>query len=63
MPRKGHERLELYAQAEQILNVDDAVIAPIYWYTRVAVTKPYVERTYSVLGGLERINEWDLTGQ
>ncbi|MCS7220211.1 MAG: peptide ABC transporter substrate-binding protein [Anaerolineae bacterium] len=54
------KRVELYAQAEQILVWEDAVIAPIYWYTRVTVTKPYVQRTYSVLGGLEHIEKWDI---
>jgi oligopeptide transport system substrate-binding protein len=55
------KRVELYAQAEQILVWEDAVIAPIYWYTRVTVTKPYVQRTFSVLGGLEHIEKWDIT--
>ncbi|MFN3741729.1 MAG: ABC transporter substrate-binding protein [Anaerolineales bacterium] len=54
------KRVELYAQAEQILVYEDAVIAPIYWYTRVSVTKPYVSRTFSVLGGLEHIEKWDI---
>ncbi len=54
------KRVELYAQAEQILVWEDAVIAPIYWYTRVTVTKPYVQRTFSVLGGLEHIEKWDI---
>jgi oligopeptide transport system substrate-binding protein len=55
------KRVELYAQAEQILVYEDAVMAPIYWYTRVTVTKPYVQRTFSVLGGLEHIEKWDIT--
>ncbi|GAB4478349.1 MAG: ABC transporter substrate-binding protein [Anaerolineales bacterium] len=55
------KRVEMYAQAEQILVYEDAVMAPIYWYTRVSVTKPYVQRTFSVLGGLEHIEKWDIT--
>jgi len=55
------KRVDLYAQAEQILVYEDAVIAPIYWYTRVTVTKPYVTRTFSVLGGLEHIEKWDVS--
>jgi oligopeptide transport system substrate-binding protein len=51
---------ELYAQAEDILVAKDAAIIPIYWYTRVTVTKPYVKRTFSVLGGLEHIEKWDI---
>ncbi|NPV56053.1 MAG: peptide ABC transporter substrate-binding protein [Anaerolineae bacterium] len=54
-------RVELYAQAEEILVYTDAVMAPIYWYTRVSVTKPNVTRTYSVLGGQESVNKWDVT--
>lgn len=54
------KRLDMYAQAEQILVWDDAVMIPIYWYTRVTVTKPEVTRTFSVLGGLEHIEKWDV---
>lgn len=54
------KRVEMYAQAEDILVKQDAVIIPIYWYTRVTVTKPYVERTFSVLGGLEHFEKWDI---
>jgi oligopeptide transport system substrate-binding protein len=45
------KRKQLYFQAEKILCVDEAAIAPIYYYTRVVCTKPYVERTYAPLGG------------
>lgn len=54
------KRTDLYAQAEEILVWDDAAIIPIYWYTRVSTTKPYVTRTYSVLGGLEHFEKWDI---
>jgi oligopeptide transport system substrate-binding protein len=57
------KRTDLYAQAENILVKTDAVMIPIYWYTGVACTKPYVTRTYSVLGGLEHIEKWDMTSQ
>lgn len=53
------KRLDLYSQAEQIFVYEDAVIAPIYWYTRVSVTKPYVTRTFSV-GGHELYYKWDI---
>jgi oligopeptide transport system substrate-binding protein len=56
------ERRELYAQAEEILVDTDAAIIPIYWYTTVVVTKPEVQRTFSVLGGLQHIEKWDITG-
>mgnify|MGYP000165086178 CR=1 FL=1 len=51
------KRKELYMKAEQILCVDQAAIIPVYYYTRVNVTKPYVERTFAALGG-EHIDEW-----
>ncbi len=41
------KRQQMYADAEQILVYDDAVIIPLYWYTMVNVTKPYINRTYS----------------
>jgi len=54
------KRVELYAQAEDLLVNTDAVMAPIYWYTSVGVTKPYITRTFSVLGGLNHYEKWDI---
>jgi oligopeptide transport system substrate-binding protein len=54
-------RVDLYAQAEEQFVSTDAVIAPIYWYTRNSTTKPYITRTFSVLGGLEHFEKWDIT--
>jgi oligopeptide transport system substrate-binding protein len=54
------KRLALYKQAEQILVFTDPAIIPIYWYTRVNVTKPYVTRTFSVGSGDERFEKWDI---
>jgi oligopeptide transport system substrate-binding protein len=54
------KRVDMYAQAEDILVNKVAAMIPIYWYTRVAVTKPYVTRTFSVLGGLEHFEKWDV---
>jgi len=52
-------RVDLYAQAEDILVYTDAVIIPIYWYARNTVTKPYVVRTFGV-GGSEEYSKWDI---
>ncbi len=52
-------RIQMYAQAEDILVNQDAAIIPIYWYTTVAVTKPYVTRTYSPTG-TQHIEKWSL---
>ncbi|MHB0856609.1 MAG: peptide ABC transporter substrate-binding protein [Anaerolineae bacterium] len=51
------ERVKLYAEAEKILCTDQAIIIPQYYYTRVVLNKPYVERTYSALGG-EHVDKW-----
>lgn len=53
-------RRDLYAQAEEILVHDVAAIIPIYWYTSVQLTKPNVERTYSVTGH-ENYVTWGLS--
>jgi oligopeptide transport system substrate-binding protein len=52
-------RMDMYAEAEDILCYEDAAIAPIYWYTSVGVTKPYVTRTYSQHGH-EAWEKWSL---
>jgi oligopeptide transport system substrate-binding protein len=53
-------RIQDYADAEEILVSTDAAIAPIYWYTTVSVTKPYVTRTYAVTGNQD-FTTWDIT--
>jgi oligopeptide transport system substrate-binding protein len=53
------KRVDLYAQAEQIAMVDDAIMIPIYWYTNLDLTKPYVQREYSVTGH-EEYEKWDI---
>lgn len=55
-----NKRLALYQKAEDILVVKDAAIIPIYWYTRVVMTKPYVVRTYADGNGDERFEKWDI---
>jgi oligopeptide transport system substrate-binding protein len=41
------KRAELYAQAEEILAKTEAAYIPIYHYTSVSVTKPWLTRTYT----------------
>ncbi len=53
-------RIDLYAQAEDILIVQDAAIAPIYFYASNEMTKPYVERT-NALGATQRFENWDIS--
>lgn len=50
------ERKALYKQAEKILVDDEAGIAPIYYYTTVNLTKPWLTRNYFGLGGQDFYN-------
>ncbi len=58
--RDPAERKRLYRRAEQILNEEQAVIAPVYFYTSVALTKPYLKRKVAPLGG-NHIRDWRFT--
>jgi oligopeptide transport system substrate-binding protein len=51
------KRIELYAQIEQLLVWDEAVIIPLYWFTRTNCTRPHVVRTYSNTGH-EHVEKW-----
>jgi oligopeptide transport system substrate-binding protein len=53
------KRHDLYVEAEKILVEEDAAIIPLYWYTDVQMTKPYVERTYGA-GGQEAFEKWTM---
>jgi oligopeptide transport system substrate-binding protein len=53
------KRHDLYVEAEKLLVEEDAVIIPIYWYTGVRVTKPYVNRTFG-RGGNEAFWKWTM---
>ena len=50
-------RQDLYFQAEKILCVDSAVIAPLYHLSYTFCVKPYVEWTYTPIGG-QHIYYW-----
>jgi oligopeptide transport system substrate-binding protein len=52
-------REKLYKAAEMVFCDVDAGIAPIYFYTIVNLTKPYVVRTFAPLGG-EHWEQWDI---
>jgi len=54
------KRMDLYAQAEKILVVDDAVIAPLYWYRGPIVVSPKVKFLDSVTG-YDHYEKWDIT--
>ena len=52
-------REELYRQAEEILSAEEVAYAPIYHYTVVRVTKPWLEREYSLIAG-EQFWKWNI---
>lgn len=56
----NQKRIDLYAQAEDILVTQDAAIIPIYFYSSNEMTKPYVERTYGITGQ-QRFEQWDMS--
>ncbi len=55
-------RKELYFEAERILCEDEAIIAPIYHYVYLWLTKPYLGRTYPLMGGAH-IEKWKVRAQ
>jgi len=50
------EREELYLEAERMLAEDEVAYAPIYHYSIENVTKPWVERNFPPLGGIDIYN-------
>jgi oligopeptide transport system substrate-binding protein len=48
-------RKELYREAERILVEEEAAYAPVYYYTDISLTKPWLTRTFQQLGG----QHWD----
>jgi len=52
-------RTDLYAEAEYLLTNESAIIAPIYFYTSLNLTQPWVERTYSQFGQ-QYFEKWDI---
>jgi oligopeptide transport system substrate-binding protein len=53
------KRMDLYAQAEQILIVDEAVVAPLYWYTDDILIRPEIKDTESITG-YDHWEKWDI---
>jgi oligopeptide transport system substrate-binding protein len=56
------ERLALYREAEVLICETDVAFIPIYFYTFNQLTKPYVVRTFSAIGG-ESWKNWDILDQ
>ena len=53
------KRMDLYAQAEQILLVDEAVVAPLYWYSDDYLMRPEIKDTKSITG-YDHYEKWDI---
>jgi oligopeptide transport system substrate-binding protein len=53
------KRMDLYAQAEQILLVDEAVVAPLYWYSSDYLMRPEIIDTKSITG-YDHYEKWDI---
>ena len=53
------ERTALYAQAEDILSREEVAYAPIYHYTSVNVTKPWLKRNFPRISGIDIFN-WEV---
>src|SRR6266498_277072 len=53
------KRMDLYAQAEQILLVDEAVVAPLYWYSDDILIRPEIQDTKSITG-YDHWEKWDI---
>ncbi|HKY54598.1 MAG TPA: peptide ABC transporter substrate-binding protein [Anaerolineales bacterium] len=52
-------RMDLYAQAEQILLEEEAVVAPLYWYTDDILIRPEIQDTESITG-YDHYEKWDI---
>ncbi len=54
-------RMSMYADAEQILVHDQAVVMPLYWYSSRILVQSRVQDTQSNTG-YDRYEKWDITG-
>jgi oligopeptide transport system substrate-binding protein len=50
------KRIEIYEEAERLLAGEEVAYAPIYHYTIVRMTKPWLTRNYPPLGGNDFFN-------
>jgi oligopeptide transport system substrate-binding protein len=51
------KRLEMYARAEQLLVYDIAAVIPLFHWSIVNLTKPYLQRSYPSFGGND-VENW-----
>ena len=53
------KRMDLYAQAEQILLIDEAAITPLWWYSSPVLVQPYIKDLPSITG-YDHWEKWDI---
>ena len=53
------KRQDLYAQAEKIFVQDQAIVAPLYWYSTPVLVRPIVKDTPSITG-YDNWEKWDV---
>lgn len=56
------KRIDLYAQAEKIFVMDDAVVSPLYWYSTPVLRQTYIQDTTSITG-YDHYEKWDIVKQ
>mgnify|MGYP001147797840 CR=1 FL=1 len=52
-------RMDLYAQAEKVMVEDEAIIAPLYWYSTPILVRPSVMDLSSITG-YDHWEKWDI---
>lgn len=53
------KRVDLYAQAETIFVQEQAIVAPLYWYSGPYLIQPYVDFPVSITG-YDNWEKWDI---
>jgi len=59
----SEKRKELYREAERLLIEEETAIAPIYHYTRITMTKPWVTVRYNPPLGGDNIKDWRIDAE
>ena len=54
------KRRAAYRAADKLLVEDNAIIAPLWWNTRLSLTRPNIVRTYAITDGYERLETWSI---
>jgi oligopeptide transport system substrate-binding protein len=54
------KRRAAYRAADKLLVEDNAVIAPLWWTTRLSLSSPSLQRTYAITDGYERFETWSI---